>query len=76
MDIYDTLGTARSVRLDRTALEALETVRDAALPYVRVAIAGDIDAVVAYPAVFGAHAVLTTYYGHSNEDASRRVSKS
>ena len=46
-------------------------VRDAALPYVRDAVAGEIDAVVPYPAVFGAHAVLTTYYGHSNEDASR-----
>ena len=46
-------------------------VRDAALPYVREAIAGDIDAVVPYPAVLGAHAVLTTHYGHSNEDASR-----
>ncbi|WP_435195557.1 type II toxin-antitoxin system VapC family toxin [Natronomonas sp. EA1] len=46
-------------------------VRDAALSYVRDAITGDIDAVVPYPAVFGAHTVLTTYYGLSNEDASR-----
>lgn len=46
-------------------------VRDAALSYVRDAIAGDIDAVVPYPALFGAHAVLTTYYGRSNADASR-----
>lgn len=46
-------------------------VRDAALSYVREAIAGDIDAVVPYSAVFGAHAVLTTYYGRSNADASR-----
>jgi predicted nucleic acid-binding protein len=46
-------------------------VRDSALSYVRDAIAGDIDAVVPYPALFGAHAVLTTYYGHSNADASR-----
>ena len=46
-------------------------VRDSALSYVRDAIAGDIDAVVPYPAVFGAHTVLTTYYGHSNADASR-----
>lgn len=45
--------------------------RDAALSYVRDAIAGDIDAVVPYPVLFGAHAVLTTYYGHSNADASR-----
>ena len=46
-------------------------VRDSALSYVRDAIAGDIDAVVPYPALFGAHTVLTTYYGHSNTDASR-----
>lgn len=46
-------------------------VRDAALSYIREAIAGDIDAVVPYPALVGAHTVLTTYYGRSNEDASR-----
>jgi predicted nucleic acid-binding protein len=46
-------------------------VRDSALSYVRDAITGDIDAVVPYPALFGAHTILTTYYGHSNEDASR-----
>jgi predicted nucleic acid-binding protein len=46
-------------------------VRDAALSYVREAIAGEIDAVVPSPALFGAHTVLTTYYGHSNADASR-----
>ncbi len=46
-------------------------VRDVALSYVREAIAGEIDAVVPYPALFGAHAVLTTYYGYSNADASR-----
>jgi predicted nucleic acid-binding protein len=45
-------------------------VRDRALSYVREAIAGDIDAVVPYPAVLGAHAVLTTYYGRSNAAAS------
>lgn len=38
-------------------------VRDAALSYVRDAINGEIDAVVPYPALLGAHAVLTTYYG-------------
>lgn len=54
------------------ALAHTETpVRDAALSYVRDAIAGEIDAVVPYPALVGAHAVLTTYYGHSNTDASR-----
>jgi predicted nucleic acid-binding protein len=46
-------------------------VRDSALSYVQDAIAGQIDAVVPYPAVFGAHTVLTTYYGYSNSDASR-----
>jgi len=46
-------------------------VRDSALAYVQDAIAGDIDAVVPYPALFGAHTVLTTYYGRSNADASR-----
>ncbi|WP_267161262.1 hypothetical protein [Halovenus salina] len=46
-------------------------VRDAALSYVRDAIAGEIDAVVPYPALFGAHTVLTTHYGYSNADASR-----
>lgn len=45
--------------------------RDTALSYVQDAIAGDIDATVPYPAVFGAHTVLTTYYGRSNEGASR-----
>lgn len=46
-------------------------VRDTALSYVRDAIAGTITAVVPYPAMFGAHTVLTTYYGRSNADASR-----
>lgn len=46
-------------------------VRDAALSYVREAITGEIDAVVPYPALLGAHAVLTSNYGHSNAEASR-----
>ena len=46
-------------------------VRDAALSYVQDAIAGDINAIVPYPALFGAHTVLTTYYGRSNADAAR-----
>jgi predicted nucleic acid-binding protein len=46
-------------------------VREAALSYVRDAITGDIEAVVPYPALIGAHTVLTTYYGRSNADASR-----
>lgn len=49
----------------------MSPVRDSALSYVRAAIKGDIDAVVPYPAVLGAHEVLTAYYGHSNTDASR-----
>ncbi|WP_338742358.1 hypothetical protein [Haloplanus salilacus] len=44
---------------------------ESALSYVREAIAGDIDAVVPYPTLFGAHTVLTTYYGRSNAAASR-----
>lgn len=46
-------------------------VREAALSYVRDAIAGEIDAVVPYPALLGAHTVLTTDYGYSNADAAR-----
>lgn len=46
-------------------------VRDVALSYVKDAITGDINAVVPYPALIGAHNVLTTYYGRSNADASR-----
>ncbi|TKX72432.1 hypothetical protein [Halorubrum sp. GN11GM_10-3_MGM] len=46
-------------------------VRDTALSYVREGVAGEIDAVVPYPALFGAHTVLTTYYGYSTGDASR-----
>ncbi len=46
-------------------------VRGAAVSYLRDAITGNIDAIVPYPAVFGAHTVLTTYYGRSNADASQ-----
>lgn len=46
-------------------------VRDTALSYLREGVAGEIDAVVPYPAMFGAHTVLTTYYGYANDDASR-----
>jgi predicted nucleic acid-binding protein len=46
-------------------------VRETALEYVQAGIAGEIDAVVPYPAVIGAHNVLTTYYGRSNAAASR-----
>ena len=46
-------------------------VREPALKYVQAGIAGEIEVVVPYPAVIGAHNVLTTYYGHSNATASR-----
>ena len=48
-------------------------MRDSALEIVRAAIAGDIDAVVPYPVIVGAHHVLTTYLGCSNAVASRRL---
>jgi predicted nucleic acid-binding protein len=46
-------------------------VSERALSYVQEAIAGEIKAIVPYPALFGAHVVLTSYYGFSNADASR-----
>lgn len=45
-------------------------VSDAPLSYVRRAISGEIDAVVPYASLVGAHHVLTSVYGFSNEDAS------
>jgi predicted nucleic acid-binding protein len=45
-------------------------VSDTALSYVRRAIAGEIDAIVPYPALFGAHIALTNYYRFSNAEAS------
>ncbi|WP_128476696.1 type II toxin-antitoxin system VapC family toxin [Halorussus pelagicus] len=45
-------------------------VSDTPLSYVKRAIAGEIDAVVPYPSLVGAHHVLTSVYGFSNEDAS------
>ena len=45
-------------------------VREAALSYVRRAITGDIDAVVPYASVIGAHNALTSYYGLSNSRAT------
>lgn len=45
-------------------------VSETPLSYVRRAIAGEIDAVVPYPSLVGAHHVLTSVYGFSNEDAS------
>lgn len=46
-------------------------VSDPALSYVRKAIAGEIDAIVPYASLVGAHNVLSTYYGFSTESASR-----
>jgi len=46
-------------------------VSETALSYVKGAIEGTIHAVVPYPALFGAHVVLTNYYGLSTHDASR-----
>lgn len=45
-------------------------VSDRALSYVRDAISGEIDAIVPYPALIGAHHILTSVYGFSNDDAS------
>ncbi|UPW02073.1 hypothetical protein M0R88_08250 [Halorussus gelatinilyticus] len=45
-------------------------VSETPLSYVREAIGGEIDAVVPYPSLVGAHHVLTSVYGFSNEDAS------
>lgn len=47
------------------------SVRDPALSYVREAIAGEIDAVVPYSSVVGAHNALTTYYGLPSDHAAR-----
>jgi len=46
-------------------------VRENALSYLRRAISGEIDAVVPYASVVGAHNALTSYYGLSNERASK-----
>lgn len=45
-------------------------VSETALSYVKRAISGDIDAVVPYASLVGAHHVLTSVYGFSNEKAS------
>lgn len=46
-------------------------VDETPLSYVRQAIAGEIDAIVPYASVIGAHNVLTSYYGVSNKQASQ-----
>ncbi|RQG98800.1 type II toxin-antitoxin system VapC family toxin [Natrarchaeobius oligotrophus] len=45
-------------------------VSEPALSSLRDAITGDIDGVIPYSALVGAHHVLTSYYGFSNERAS------
>ena len=45
-------------------------VSESALSYVRRAIDGEIDAVVPYTSLFGAHHVLRNVYGFSNAEAS------
>ncbi|USZ67027.1 hypothetical protein NGM10_09825 [Halorussus salilacus] len=45
-------------------------VSDTPLSYVRRAISGEIDAVVPYASLVGAHHVLTGVYGFSNAEAS------
>lgn len=45
-------------------------VNDTELSYVQQAISGDIDAIVPYASVVGAHNALTTDYGVSNARAS------
>lgn len=54
------------------ALAHVDTpVSETALSYVQQGIAGDIDVIVPYPALFGAHIVLSNYYRLSNAKASR-----
>lgn len=48
-------------------------VSDRALSYLQKAIRGDINAVVPYPVVFGAHVVLTDYYGFSTAGATEMM---
>ena len=45
-------------------------VNDVPLSYVRRAVSGEINAIVPYASVIGAHNVLTSYYGVSNARAS------
>lgn len=46
-------------------------VSDTPLSWVRRAITGEIDAIVPYASLIGAHTVLSSYYGVANEDATR-----
>lgn len=49
-------------------------VSESALEPLREAISGEIDAVIPYAALVGAHHVLTSFYGFSTERASRLMS--
>jgi len=50
-------------------------VSGTALSYVRSAIEGEIDAIVPYASLVGAHHVLSSVYGFSNEDASALMTR-
>lgn len=50
-------------------------VSDGALSYVRSAIDGEIDAIVPYASLVGAHHILSSVYGFSNEDASALMTR-
>lgn len=45
-------------------------VSDTPLSYVKQAISGEIDAVVPYASLVGAHHILSSVYGFSNDEAS------
>ncbi|QLH78549.1 hypothetical protein HZS55_15175 [Halosimplex rubrum] len=48
-------------------------VSEVPLSYLREAIRGEIEAVLPYPALVGAHHILVSYYGFSGDDASRMM---
>lgn len=50
-------------------------VSDPALRYVRQAVNGEIDAVVAHPALIGTHHTLRNVYRFSNAEASRLMAQ-
>lgn len=50
-------------------------VSEPALSYVRRAISGDIEAIVPYASLVGAHHVLTAVYGFSNAEATNLMQR-
>jgi len=50
-------------------------VSETPLSYVREAIQGSIDAVVPYASLVGAHHVLSSVYGFSNDEAARLMQR-